>query len=119
MSMPEIDIPTWVAAAKQYQRLRRQWWRSLVTFFAAIVLVGLPLSAWGDRMNEIVRDVLGVALLIALALCFAGGVTAWIALMRFRCPRCQGSFVLAWWGSWPTNRCRHCQLDLGSVSGCR
>jgi 4-amino-4-deoxy-L-arabinose transferase-like glycosyltransferase len=115
----QVDTQDWIAAARQYRQLRRQCWRSFAGFIATAAVVGLPLAAWGDQMNPMVRDVLGVALLIALVACFAGAVTAWIALLRSRCPRCQGSFVLAWWGSWPTSRCRHCGLDLGTTESRR
>jgi hypothetical protein len=33
-------------------------------------------------------------------------------LRGFRCPRCAKRFAVSWWNSWPTNRCKHCGLDL-------
>jgi hypothetical protein len=56
-----------------------------------------------------------VLLLLALGFltCWAVGSATWIWLLRFRCPRCGKRFIVTWWSSWPSDRCKHCALDLG------
>jgi hypothetical protein len=42
-----------------------------------------------------------------------GILITWLNLRGFLCPRCGKRFTLTWWNNWPTNRCKHCELNLG------
>ncbi len=37
---------------------------------------------------------------------------AWLTLLHWPCPRCGKRFILGRGNNFPTNRCKHCGLDL-------
>jgi hypothetical protein len=119
--MVELDTSTFLDAARSYTRLRRFFWRFFLGMpaLALLFFFGAVLSAIRLERNPIVP---GHPVLkgILIALLVSAWLTSWlgsfafgIALNRFRCPRCGKRFTRAWWGSWPGNRCKHCDLDLG------
>jgi hypothetical protein len=96
--------------------LRRRYWRSLLGVFAVLVVIGGAISAFVDERDPIPRRILFSLALAVFCAVFAVNVATWFALMGFRCPRCGGRFILSWWSSWPSDRCKHCELDLGPTA---
>ncbi len=120
--MGDLDTGTLIEAAQRYRRLRRRYWRCLLGL-PAIVIVGYlfavlleifpALSALWDEENSILRHALLSLAGVGWCVCLLGGVVTHFRLMAFRCPKCGGLFVWTWWTNWPSDRCRHCGLDLG------
>jgi hypothetical protein len=111
--MGELDIGVMRRAACSYVRLRRRYWRCFFGMALLLVSIAISLSALRGEAAARVRVSIATACGIAYCACALGAILSWSALMRFRCPRCGKRFVLAWWSSWPTDRCKHCELDLG------
>jgi hypothetical protein len=120
-AMGELDTSTYLDAARSYTQLRRRYWRFFLGMpaLALLLYLGAIISAVRLERNSIVpgknpiATVLTVLFVVAWLTSWLGSFATGIALKRFRCPRCGKRFTLAWWGSWPGNRCKHCDLDLG------
>lgn len=112
----ELDTGIWIVAAHRYVRLRRRYWR----FFFGAFLVGLLMACLTGALDPAPEGaasaVLGCVAVVGFLACWVGALVSWIGLIRFECPRCEGSFVMTWWGSWPGNRCKHCGLDLRAAA---
>ena len=95
-----------------YQRLRRR--TLLLTLAYAGSCVGLAICLFcGSAKNWDVFA--GTLFLLFIPVSFVLGLGMFIFsldLRNFRCPRCEKRFTVSWWNSWPTNRCKHCRLDL-------
>ncbi len=114
--MGDLDANILADAARRYTSLRRQYWRSLLVATVLISgagLFGLFVGEFGPLLNPVIGRVLTVLLPAGFLTCWVISVVTWSSLMGFRCPRCGKRFILAWYSSWPTNRCKHCGLDLG------
>ena len=111
--MGDIDVKTQADAARRYTSLRRRYWRFFLGGIALFAVLGTPLLAFGSRLKPLVQDMLAVPLVLGFLPCCIGGLVAWSALMRFRCPRCGERFILSSSSSWPTAACKHCGLHLG------
>jgi len=111
-----LDTKTWIDAARSYARLRRRYWRCLLGMPVLLVVFGPPIAAFERELNPCVRGILLSSFIVAWCACWVGGVGTWFALIGFRCPRCGKRFIMSWWSSWPTNRCKHCGLDLGPAA---
>ncbi len=115
-ALTDIDTQTRTEAASRYVRLRRRYWRCFLGGAAFFAIFGTPLLVFGNHMNPIARCVLGSMLGIGSIACWVGGLATWFALVGFRCPQCGKQFVMSWTSSWPTNRCKHCGLDLAPAA---
>jgi len=117
--MGDLDANIVADAARRYTGLRRRYWRSLlvgIPLISGAGLFGMFEGEFGPLLNPVIGRVLVVSVVAGFLTCWVGGVVTWSSLMRFRCPRCGKRFILSWYSSWPTNRCKHCQLDLGPVA---
>jgi hypothetical protein len=120
-AMGDLDTSTYLDAARSYTRLRRLFWRFFLGMpaLALLLYLGAIISAVRLARNTIVpgknaiATVLTVLFVVAWLTSWLGSFVTGIALKRFRCPRCGKHFTWAWWDSWPGNRCKHCDLDLG------
>jgi hypothetical protein len=83
---------------------------------ALLIIVGAPIAVFEHELNPYVRGILLSLFTVAWFACWVGGVATWFALNRFRCPQCGRRFIQSWWNNWPTNRCKHCGLDLGPAA---
>jgi hypothetical protein len=110
--MCDLGIKTWIEAARSYARLRRRYWRSFLGAMLLLIM-GMPLSTYRHELNPIVYGLIVFLLVIAFLACWVRSVITLFALWGFRCPRCGRRFIMAWWSSWPSKRCKHCELDLG------
>ena len=118
-TMGDLDLNMLADAARRYTGLRRRYWRFLlvgILIISGAGLFGMFQREFGPLHNPVVGRVLMVCLIAGFLACWTGAVVTWAALMRFRCPRCGKRFTLSWYSSWPTSRCKHCQLDLGPAA---
>ena len=111
-----MDTRTWIEAARRYVRLRRRYWLCFLGEVVLVAVFGTPLFVFADQMNSIARDILVSVLVVGFVACSVVTVITWFALVGFRCPRCGNQFMMSWTNSWPTNRCKHCGLDLGPAA---
>jgi hypothetical protein len=109
----DVDVNTPADAARRYTNLRRSYWRFFLGGIALFAVLGTLLFAFGPRLNPLIRSILAIPLILGFLTCWVGSIAAWFALVRFRCPRCGGRFILSWSSSWPTATCKHCGLYLG------
>ena len=79
---------------------------------ALLAVLGPPIYVLNNAHNTTIIRILTVVLVVGWLACWVGVLLHWLALVRFRCPRCGNQFTISWWSSWPTNRCKHCDLDL-------
>jgi hypothetical protein len=114
--MGDVDAYTLAESARRYNALRRRYWR----FFLSLLALCFPAAAIGlaveQRLYPVIRGVLFVALFLAALTCWVGAIVTNIALQRFRCPRCGKPFICTLWCCWPSDRCKHCDLDLGPAT---
>ena len=99
--------------AARFASLRRRYWRLLfvgIAFFAGLAPVTL---AFGTRLDT-GASMVAAPLMLGVLTCLLGCVVTWTSLMRFRCPRCGGRFILGSGSSWPIAACKQCNLDLGA-----
>jgi len=114
--MSDLDTKTRIEASRSYVRLRRRYWRYLLGMPALVVVfvVGAAMIAVFKHDREpYARGILNSLFAVAWCGCCVGGVVTWFKLIGFRCPQCGKRFIMSWWSSWPGNRCKHCELDLG------
>jgi hypothetical protein len=109
----DFNIATQIEAARSYVRLRRRYRGYFLgmpaLLFAFVTLIALFGRGWNSYMGGIL-----IALLVVGWCAYCVGSTAtWFALVGFRCPRCGKRFIMSWWNTWPSNHCKHCDLDLG------
>ncbi len=116
-AMGELDTNTWIEASRSYVRLRRRYWRCWLGMPASLVVLVALIPVFGHTLkNPYVRGALFSLLIVAWCACWLGCAVTWFALMGFRCPRCGKRFLISWWSSRPSNRCKHCDLDLGPAA---
>jgi hypothetical protein len=105
-----------IEQARRYVRLRRRYWWS---FFGGIAVMAVPLCAFSVFRDLVPQAFIDFALPFIgaafMALCVVNLVT-WFQLIAFRCPACRQRFVLSVFSAWPSDRCRHCGLDLRAAS---
>ncbi len=111
--MGDVDSNTLAEAARRYTALRRRYWRFFVGLWALGALAGAIGLAVGQKPGPFIGGVLILPLVLGFVTCWAVCLVTDIALKQFRCPRCGKRFTLTWWISWPSDRCKHCDLDLG------
>lgn len=110
--MGDIDPRTYLDAARSYERLRR-----LMLCFSLVSMISFLLFFLALAMNlEPLAAALFVVLIPISCMFGLGAFLASFDLRDFRCPRCGERFAVSWWSSWPTNRCKHCRLDLGAAA---
>ncbi len=120
----ELDAATWNAASDRYDWLRFGCWRWLwraalvlalppLIFLLVFELVGLQLVPAVPAMVPFLNG-LGFAWRNGWYIWIVSATFALIALRGFRCPLCGKRFVRKGWSSWPTDRCKHCGLDLAT-----
>lgn len=115
--MKEVDPRTRAEAARRYATLRRWWWQSFLAMPVIWVVLTVSLVALGSWSSPVVRAALTGAGTAGFFGSWVIALVSWLRLLRFRCPRCGGRFLLSWWSSWPTSTCKHCGLDLGPSRG--
>lgn len=111
--MDDVHAKKWADAARRYAVLRRGYWRFFLGGVAVFAAFGAPLLAFGHRLDPSVVVAIAVPMGAAFLACYLGAFVTWARLVRFRCPRCGGRFVLAPSSSWPATGCKHCGLELG------
>lgn len=94
-----------------YLVLRRRYWSS--------VILGMTLGLGAFVVTSLVpwAPVVGPVTFLGFIPCVGFLVKAaitWVRILRWPCPRCSKSFVLAWYSSWPANQCKHCGLSMHS-----
>jgi hypothetical protein len=112
----KIDEKSWIESARTYERLRRRCLRFTLGYVGPVVILAILLGVVGRSGSERLYSVLVFLFLILVPTTCACGIGTCLTsfdLWNFRCPRCGRRFASAWWGSWPTTRCKHCRLDLG------
>ncbi len=114
--MSDLDTKSWIEAARSYERLRRRSLRFTLAYvgsFVGFVALFCFATAKDLRALATILFMLFIPASCAFGLgCFVNSFDLW----GFHCPRCGKRFIAAWWGSWPTDRCKHCGLDLGSAA---
>lgn len=113
--MGDFDDKTWIESAREYERLRHRQRRFILGYagpFAAFMV--LP-GVGSERLYPFLVFVFPL-LLFSTCACVVGGFLTSIDLRDFPCPRCGRRFTTSWWISWPTDRCKHCGLDLASAT---
>ncbi len=80
--MDDLDVKTWVEAARSYLRLRRRYWRCFLGMPALFVVVGLPIFAFEDELNPTVHGILALLFGIAWCVCWVGCVVTWFRADR-------------------------------------
>ena len=111
-ALDEPDAKTLAVAARSYKRWRGRYWRCFLGMPALLALLGPPIYVFDNAHNSMIHGILTVVLVVGWLACWVGVLLYWLALFRFRCPGCGKQFTISWWSSWPTNRCKHCDLDL-------
>lgn len=101
---------------RSYARLRRRYRRFSLAGPAIFLLLAISLSASRDALDSVVGHALILLFFVALLAYLLVGMIAQSALLRFRCPRCGEWFNRTWWNNKPTDRCKHCRLDLGPAA---
>jgi hypothetical protein len=108
----DVDPKAWVDAAHTYQRLRRHtlllplgYVGSFVGF--AICFFCASAKTWDAFAGTLFLLYIPVSIVLGLGMFIVS-----LDLRGFRCPRCGKRFTVSWRNSWPTNRCKHCRLDL-------
>jgi hypothetical protein len=114
--MNDLDSKTWMEAARRFARLRRRYGWFFLGGILVMAILGAPLFAFGETMNPALSGILNVAVTAGFILCWSGAALAFLARVRFRCPRCGNRFIVSGRGTWPTRRCKHCDLDLRPAS---
>jgi hypothetical protein len=110
--MTDVDPNAWIAAAKRYKTLRRRCWRTYFTSIIALALVFVPSVSLQGRLSQGTRSAAFAACgVVMVAVAFAN-FRAWLALVRFPCPRCGQRFGTACW-RW---RCPRCELQLAAAA---
>lgn len=117
--MCNLDANKLADAARQYAGLRRWIWRYY--FVGVALILGFGLTAklnkdFGPLLDPGFGSLLFVPWVVGYLACFIGFSVTGSSLRRFRCPRCGEHFALVWYSSWPTDRCKHCELDLGPAA---
>jgi hypothetical protein len=114
----DLEAKTWIEAAQSYVRLRRRYWRCFFGMPGLLVLLvfGAAISAFEHGLSPSVRGILLSLFIVAWCACWLGSLVTWFTLVGFRCPRCGKRFIMSWWSSWPSDRCKHCGLDLGPTA---
>ena len=114
--MGELDTKLWIDAARTYARLRHRAW--LATFGYVGTFVGFVIgffyataNNWDALAGSLFLVFVPISCILGLAMLFA-----WLKLRGFRCPRCRHPFALSLSNGWPTNKCKHCELDLGRAA---
>jgi hypothetical protein len=108
----DLDAKAWVDAAQTYQRLRLLYFLVILGFVGismglAICLFFASATNWDSFAGTLFLLFIPVSLGLSLVV-----ILLTLDLRGFRCPRCGKRFTVTWWNSWPTNRCKHCRLDL-------
>jgi hypothetical protein len=114
-TLGELNTERWVGAARRYVRFRRCFWRFFLCGFAIVVVFGVPLTAAGEYIPRPLQALLFSALWLIVLVCWVGFMMSMLALWGFHCPRCRGRFAISWFSNWPTDRCKHCGLNLRQV----
>jgi hypothetical protein len=115
-TMKDFEAQAWLDSAQAYQHLRRLAWLFLFGF------VGTAVALFAGCFYAAVKNwgafafILLVLLIPASCIIGLGMMITWFELSRFCCPRCGKRFVKTWWNQWPTDRCKHCKLDLGTIA---
>ncbi len=109
---------SWSDEWRHYKTLKYRAFRSFFFCIATILIIGT--SMWClHLLGELPEAVVGFFCIIWVScmLCaFTYYMYSWIQLLRFRCPRCHRSFVFTWrQGNWPSDVCKHCNLEVGAV----
>jgi hypothetical protein len=114
--MGELDSKTWIETARTLACLRQSLWRWLVCFLVVVVL-GATTEALKDNPNQYgsISDPLTIGWGCAFVAVWARAAVAMIRLLAFHCPRCGKWFAVSWY-TWPTNHCKHCDLDLSRLA---
>jgi hypothetical protein len=110
--MNDLDAKAWVDAAQTYQRLRRL--TLLLTLGYVVSVVGFAICFWyasAKNWDAFAGTLFLLFMPVLLGLSLVAFVVS-VDLRGFRCPRCGKRFAVSWRNSWPTNRCKHCRLDL-------
>jgi hypothetical protein len=112
----ELDGKTLMDAAREYERLRRGN-RQLTLIIGGSGLVFLTtLFASAHFGNHVIPSVLSLLFLCAAGPIYLRAFLTGYGVYGFRCPRCGKRCSNSWRGSWPTDRCKHCRLDLGAAA---
>ena len=110
--MGDLDTKTWIDAARSYQLLRRRTLRYFLAYFGGFFgFLAVLLFASANKLDALAGSVF-LLLIPTMCLLGVGVFLNSFELRDFRCPRCGKRFAVAWWGTWPTDRCKHCGLDI-------
>lgn len=113
--MGDFGEKTWIGEAQSYERWRR-YLRRFSLGVAGPWLGFFILLSLGSEALFPVLCFLFLLLIPITCICIFGGLFTQLNLLNFLCPRCGRRFIMAWWNSRPTDRCKHCGLDLGSMT---
>ena len=106
---------TWIPEAQSYERLRRHLRRFILGFAGPWLGLFLLISLGREELFPVVCF-LFLLILPTTSICMLGGLLTHLELQNFLCPRCGRRFIMAWWNGRPTDRCKHCGLNLGSMT---
>lgn len=110
--MNGADAKAWIDAAQTYQRLRRRTLLLTIAYAGSFVGVAIGLFCASAKNWDAFAGTLFLLFIPVSFVLGAGTFIFSLDLRGFRCPRCGKRFTVSWRGSWPTNRCKHCRLDL-------
>ena len=117
--MSEIDPKVLGQAAETLRALRRRACRAALMAVGSLALVAVvlvALDAFRGALSPIVPSLTLLPGVVLYLVWWVRSAAAWIALTNFRCPRCAKRFNVAWWGNWPSSRCKHCELVLSPTA---
>jgi hypothetical protein len=108
----DVDARAWVDVGQTYQQLRRRALLLNLGFVGSFVGFAICLFYASAKNWDAFA---GTLFLLYIPVSVVLGLVVFIVsfdLRGFRCPRCGKRFTVSWWNNWPTNRCKHCRLDL-------
>ena len=114
--MSDLDTKSWSEAARSYERLRRRNLRFTVAYVGSFFGFVILFFAASEMNFDALATTLFLLFIPASCAFGLGSLLTSFELWGFRCPRCGKRFIVAWRGSWPTDRCKQCGLDFGSAA---
>jgi hypothetical protein len=113
--MGDLDTKMWIEAAQSYWCLRRRYLRFTLAFVGSFIGFAALFVFASAKNLDALAGVLFLVFIPASCVVGLGTILTSLDLLDFRCPRCARRFAMSWRGGYPTDRCKHCGLDLGSA----